>query len=110
MATKSSASAPSSLRRKTKTEKNSPQVQYICTVHGSRQMGRGEGCIGNLPPKPLLMKLFAAKELAAYSGYASTRKVKMPVKTRRVLHGFQAVSYCKDTCFGATTTCMSCET
>jgi len=38
-----------------------------------------------LPPKLLLAKLFAANELAAYRGYASTRKVKMPLKTRRVL-------------------------
>jgi hypothetical protein len=37
------------------------------------------------PPKLLLAKLFAASELAAYSGYASTRKVKMPLKTKRVL-------------------------
>lgn len=37
------------------------------------------------------MKEFAAKALAAYSGYASTRKVKMPVKTRRVLHESQPV-------------------
>lgn len=37
------------------------------------------------PPKLLLTKLFAASELAAYRGYASTRNVKMPLKTRRVL-------------------------
>lgn len=38
-----------------------------------------------LPPKLLRAKLLAASELAAYTGYASTRKVKMPLKTRTVL-------------------------
>jgi hypothetical protein len=38
--------------------------------------------IDGLPPKLLRAKLFAARELAAYTGYASTRKVKMPLKTR----------------------------
>lgn len=36
----------------------------------------------NLPANILLAKLFAAKELAAYIGYASTKKVKMPLKQR----------------------------
>lgn len=60
-------------------------------------MGKGQGGWGRglhcLPPTVLLMKEFAAKALAAHSGYASTRKVKMPVKTRRVLHESQPVSY-----------------
>jgi len=46
----------------------------------------------DLPPKLLLAKELAANEEAAYSGYASTRKVKMPLNTRRVLL-FQSVSY-----------------
>jgi hypothetical protein len=40
---------------------------------------------GNAAAKLLLAKEFAAKELAAYKGYASTRKVKMPLKTRSIL-------------------------
>jgi hypothetical protein len=39
----------------------------------------------DLPPKVLLAKLFAARLLAAYKGYASTRKVKMPLKTNKTL-------------------------
>lgn len=47
---------------------------------------------GGLPPKLLLTKLLAAREDAAYSGYASTRNVNMPLKTRSVLHCSKAVS------------------
>lgn len=46
---------------------------------------RGEERTSGLPPKLLRAKLLAAKELAAYTGYASTRKVKIPLKTRIVL-------------------------
>lgn len=58
--------------------------------------------LGNYsPPKLLLAKLFAASELAAYSGYASTRKVKMPLKTKSVLQvpkRLATVFLCDDTC------------
>lgn len=37
------------------------------------------------PAKQLRAKLFAANALAAYKGYASTRNVKIPLKTRTVL-------------------------
>jgi hypothetical protein len=40
----------------------------------------------HLPPKLLLAKLLAARDDAAYNGYASTRKVKIPEKERTVLH------------------------
>ena len=45
----------------------------------------------SIPPKLLLAKLLAAKLLAAYRGYASTRKVNMPLNTSRTLI-FPAVS------------------
>lgn len=38
-----------------------------------------------VPAKLLRAKLFAANALAAYNGYASTKNVKMPLKTRTVL-------------------------
>ena len=41
--------------------------------------------IQNVPAKLLLAKLLAANALAAYNGYASTRNVKTPLKTSRVL-------------------------
>lgn len=40
---------------------------------------------GKIPPKLDRMKLFAASALAAKVGYASTRNVKTPEKTRIVL-------------------------
>ena len=40
---------------------------------------------GNAAAKLLLAKLFAARALAAYKGYASTRKVNTPEKTNSVL-------------------------
>ena len=40
---------------------------------------------GNAAAKLLLAKLFAASAEAAYSGYASTRKVKMPENTSKIL-------------------------
>ena len=40
---------------------------------------------GNAAAKLLLAKLFAARALAAYSGYASTRKVKTPEKISTTL-------------------------
>jgi hypothetical protein len=46
----------------------------------------------DLPPKLDRAKLLAAKEDAAYNGYASTRKVKIPEKTSKTLHVFQSVS------------------
>jgi len=39
----------------------------------------------NIPAKLLRAKLLAARDEAAYRGYASTKKVKIPEKTRRVL-------------------------
>jgi hypothetical protein len=41
---------------------------------------------GKMPPKLDRMKLFAASALAAKVGYASTRNVKTPEKTRIVLN------------------------
>jgi hypothetical protein len=40
---------------------------------------------GNAPANELRAKEFAASALAAYRGYASTRNVKTPEKTRMVL-------------------------
>jgi hypothetical protein len=40
---------------------------------------------GNAPANIVLVNVLAAIALAAYNGYASTRKVKTPEKTRNML-------------------------
>ena len=40
---------------------------------------------GKIAPKVLLAKLFAARALAAYRGYASTRKVHVPENDKKTL-------------------------
>jgi hypothetical protein len=47
--------------------------------------GAKEARVSGVPAKLLRAKLFAANALAAYIGYASTKNVKMPLKTRTVL-------------------------
>lgn len=47
---------------------------------------------GKTPPNVERAKLFAARELAAKTGYASTKNVKMPEYTRMVLSNTEFVS------------------
>jgi hypothetical protein len=56
------------------------------TTHISIAAEKREKRCVYLPPKLLLAKLLAARAEAAYSGYESTKNVKMPPKTSNVLH------------------------
>lgn len=51
---------------------------------------------GKIPAKLDRAKLLAASALAAYKGYASTKKVKMPEYTRTVLHRSVLFSFSYD--------------
>lgn len=51
----------------------------IMTMEKQSEVGQ------NIPAKLLRAKLLAANALAAYNGYASTKNVKTPLKTSRVL-------------------------
>jgi len=53
--------------------------------------GDRETRVKDVPAKLLRAKLFAANALAAYNGYASTKNVNIPLKTRTVLLTFSHV-------------------
>jgi hypothetical protein len=51
----------------------------------TKMAGARETRVKSVPAKLLRAKLFAANALAAYNGYASTKNVNIPLKTRTVL-------------------------
>lgn len=82
------------------TPYHSLEIRYICPSRGISAccmqstdppaLGKSTNLLcmpnrGKIPPKLDRMKLFAASALAAKVGYASTRNVKTPEKTRIVL-------------------------